>query len=340
MKKIIATTLLCSSLLIASNYNYEITPMIGGGIPEGNLDLDNQKNYGISLGTNLKDNSTFDQIELGILRSTNTDYDNSTESTKITRFFTNLIKEYGLSSKTSLYALAGVGVEMFSNDLFDNDNALFGNYGLGIKYKLDDKFSLKADVRHLLTIDGNNSLLYTVGLGMAFGPKAKPMAKQEVMHEQMQEPMKKEIILSDKNQDDDMDGIVNSKDMCPNTAMGVLVNNEGCALNVNLNINFDSNSSKINDSYNNKLEQFANLLKKYPNVNAKIEAHTDATASESYNQKLSQKRADETIEALKNLGVNSTRLEAIGYGELKPIDTNKTKEGRANNRRVIAIIKK
>ena len=96
MKKIIASTLICSSLLLAANsdYKYEITPMMGGVKPEGNLDLTNQKNYGISIAQNLDDDQPFDQIELGILRTTDTDYSNSNENTKITRYFANIIKEH------------------------------------------------------------------------------------------------------------------------------------------------------------------------------------------------------------------------------------------------------
>lgn len=71
MKKIVLASALCASMLFASNaqYKYEITPMLGGTYTEGNLNLDRDYgNAGLSLGFNL-DDSIFDQIELGILRS-------------------------------------------------------------------------------------------------------------------------------------------------------------------------------------------------------------------------------------------------------------------------------
>jgi len=370
MKKVIASTLICSSLLLAANsdYNYEITPMIGGVKSEGNLDLKNQKNYGVSIGRNLSGEHIFDQVELGILNSTNTDYSIGNEDTKILRIFANVIKDYKLSEKTSLYTLVGLGYEKFSTERFDNESDGFANYGIGLKYKLSENLSLKTDVRHLITFEGNNNLLYTVGLGISFGKKAKPVMKKEmpVMKETKKEvPMPaKHVEVSDKDKDgvldnndicpqspagvtvgvrgceldDDKDGIVNSHDKCPNTIKGAFVDNTGCVVTVDLSINFDTDSSIINNTYDNKIKEFATFLKRNPSVKARIEAHTDATGSKKYNEKLSQRRAAATVKELTNLNINSSRLEAIGYGELKAIASNKTKEGRAQNRRVEAVI--
>ncbi len=178
MKKILLSTALCASMMFAANsdYKYEITPMIGGTYTEGNLNLErNYANGGLSLGFNL-DDSMFDQVEIGLLRSLeDVDYKdnpNPNKDTGITRVFTNLIKDYPLTDSTSLYGLVGVGVEIFDNELFDNENGLFGNYGVGIKYKISEAMSLKADVRHLIETDhGDNNLLYTVGLAIPFGKK-------------------------------------------------------------------------------------------------------------------------------------------------------------------------
>ena len=65
-----------------------------------------------------------------------------------------------------------------------------------------------------------------------------------------------------------------------------------------------------------------------------IEGHTDATGPDAYNMKLSKARANAARSYLIEQGIESSRLEATGYGETKPIATNKTKEGRAENRRV------
>ena len=66
----------------------------------------------------------------------------------------------------------------------------------------------------------------------------------------------------------------------------------------------------------------------------RIEGHTDSDGPDGYNMKLSQRRAEAVVAHLAGGGVSAERLEAVGYGETEPIDTNKTPEGKAANRRV------
>ena len=75
-------------------------------------------------------------------------------------------------------------------------------------------------------------------------------------------------------------------------------------------------------------------------MTAVIEAHTDSKGNDSYNLNLSNKRANSVVEALKNYGIESSRLKAIGYGETQPIATNDNETGKAKNRRVTALINK
>ncbi len=334
MKKVILSTVLCATMMFAANseYKYEITPMLGGTYTEGNLDLErNYANAGLSLGFNL-DNSMFDQIELGFLRTLeDVDYKRGNKDTGITRFFTNVIKDYPLTNKSSIYGLIGAGVEWFDDEQYKNESGLFANYGVGYKYKLDNGIAFKFDLRHLIETDhGDNNLLYTVGFAIPFGKKAStpaPVMKKPV-------PVKEKMIVKDH----DKDGVIDSLDVCPNSPAGSIVNDKGCAILVDLRINFDTDSSVIKSQYDEKVTNFANYLKDNKNVSATIEAHTDSIASKAYNQKLSQRRADSTIEALKAQDIKASRLTPVGFGETHPISTNKTAEGRADNRRVHAII--
>ncbi len=335
-KKLLMTSLICSSVLFAaqSEYKYEVTPMIGGAVTEGNLDLDrNYATAGISLGFNLDEDSMFDQIELGFLSTLgDVDYKNSTSDTSVNRFFTNLIKEYKLNEKSSLYALAGIGIELYGNEQFSNETGPFANYGVGYKYKLDNDMAIKTDVRHLVSLDnGNNNLIYTVGLAIPFGKKAPatPMMKEEP---KMAEPA--------KALDSDNDGVIDSMDKCPNTMSGAKVNAEGCIVMVDLNINFAINSSIIDETYSHRIKEFAEFLNNNPKLKATIEGHTDYTGTDKYNQWLSERRAASAVTALKKYDVDASRLTAVGYGETQPIATNKTKEGRAANRRIQAVISK
>lgn len=338
MKKILLSTALCASMMFAANseYKYEITPMIGGAYTEGNMDLDrNYANGGLSLGFNL-DDSMFDQIELGFLRTLgDVDYDHDGGDTAITRMFTNVIKEYKLTDSTSLYALAGIGIEIFDNEKFGNEDSPFGNYGFGVKYKISEDIALKADLRHLIETDhGDNTLLYTVGLAIPFGKKAAPAPVAT------EEPKPAEPVAQPTEPDTDGDGVVDSKDKCPDTPKGDIVDENGCSLKVDLNINFDFDSARINNSYDSKIKKFADFMNAFPSVKGKIEAHTDSVGTEKYNQNLSEKRAAATVKALEAYGVDKSRLQSIGYGETKPLATNKTAEGRAQNRRVEGSIQR
>jgi outer membrane protein OmpA-like peptidoglycan-associated protein len=70
----------------------------------------------------------------------------------------------------------------------------------------------------------------------------------------------------------------------------------------------------------------------------RIEGHTDSVGSIEANRRLSKSRAQSVQQALESRGVDESRLAAVGFGEDQPIETNKTEEGRAANRRVEFII--
>ena len=70
----------------------------------------------------------------------------------------------------------------------------------------------------------------------------------------------------------------------------------------------------------------------------RVEGHTDSDGSDTRNLKLSQLRADAVMNALIDRGVEANRLDSAGFGEMKPVDTNSTPKGKANNRRVEFII--
>merc|ERR1711879_934332 len=140
--------------------------------------------------------------------------------------------------------------------------------------------------------------------------------------------------------DSDGDGVVDSLDQCPSTPKGDIVDLSGCSLKVDLNINFETDSEVINNSYDSKIKKFADFMKAFPSVKGKIEAHTDSDGSDAYNQKLSEKRAASAVKALEAYGVEADRLNSVGYGEMNPKASNETAEGKAMNRRVEGSISK
>jgi OOP family OmpA-OmpF porin len=98
---------------------------------------------------------------------------------------------------------------------------------------------------------------------------------------------------------------------------------------------FDSGSDRIKAESFKTLADIGQLLTENPDLRLSIEGHTDSDGSEDYNLDLSQRRAASVRAYLMDTyKIEGTRMETKGWGEAKPIDTNDTPEGKANNRRV------
>ena len=110
-------------------------------------------------------------------------------------------------------------------------------------------------------------------------------------------------------------------------------------LNMELRVFFDTNKSNIKDQYKPEIAKVAEKLVEYPNATARIEGHTDNTGPRALNERLSLARANSVKSALVNeYNVDASRLSTQGFAWDQPIADNKTKEGRAMNRRVFATI--
>ncbi|MCK4353222.1 OmpA family protein [candidate division WOR-3 bacterium] len=99
-------------------------------------------------------------------------------------------------------------------------------------------------------------------------------------------------------------------------------------------INFASGKATILSSSYPILGHAVELLEEHPTVKIEIAGHTDSVGDDSYNLKLSQLRAEAVRKYLGTHGISYDRLTACGYGKTQPIASNKTKEGRAQNRRI------
>lgn len=123
----------------------------------------------------------------------------------------------------------------------------------------------------------------------------------------------------------------------PTPVMAPPVEEKKC-FTVELKVEFDFDKSFIRSEYFKTLTEFADFMRSYPEHTVNLEGNTDFIGTDQYNMKLGQRRAESVRNfLLKNFKIiDPSRLTAISFGESKPIDTNKTKEGRQHNRRVFA----
>jgi outer membrane protein OmpA-like peptidoglycan-associated protein len=128
------------------------------------------------------------------------------------------------------------------------------------------------------------------------------------------------------------------KNEIPNAEVVHQPGEEGIIVNFESKVLFAYDKFNLTEASQATIGDLATILNKYPDTNLTIEGHTDSKGSEAYNQTLSEKRAGSVTEFLKIRGVNALRLNPVGYGETKPVASNETAEGRAENRRVAFII--
>lgn len=110
---------------------------------------------------------------------------------------------------------------------------------------------------------------------------------------------------------------------------------EGIKLTLNENaVRFNLNESTLTTTAKTNLDKLVSVFKDYEDTDITIYGHTDSSGNDDYNMSLSVKRAESVKNYLVTKGILSTRFKIVGMGETEPIDTNETKEGMANNRRV------
>lgn len=267
----------------------------------------------------------------------NPDVKHSSVNVEDTSWGANALYYFNTGSALEPYVLGGFGNTKFDvehSHAADSDETT-AQLGGGLRYFFTDNFSVRTDVRAVNSLDENDTRgQATFGFSYNFGgaKKAAPVAAAAPS--------------TYCTQDDDADGVCNEKDQCPGTAAGAQVDANGCPAkltrteSMNLHVNFANDSAVVQPKYLPNIQQAADFMKKYSTVHADVEGHTDSNASDAYNQKLSQKRADAVKGVLvSKFGVAGNRLNAVGYGESRPVASNATAEGRAENRRVMATFK-
>ena len=230
----------------------------------------------------------------------------------------------------SLFLKGGVGyMKNDSNVNYDRVHDAHVTLGGGLEYGFSNGFALRAEAEFF----DEDAQLVSISLLKRFGKayKALPVVAA------VKEP---EVVYKDS----DGDGILDNNDACPNSRPGARVDTKGCEIAdviVLEGVQFETNSAQLKNVSIDVLNDAAATLKRNPGVVTEVAGHTDSRGSWKYNQRLSENRANAVRSYLASKGAPVENLTAKGYGESQPVADNKTREGRAKNRRVeLRILKR
>ncbi|AZL86249.1 MULTISPECIES: OmpA family protein [Aliivibrio] len=144
--------------------------------------------------------------------------------------------------------------------------------------------------------------------------------------------------------DNDNDGVINARDICPGTPRGAQIDNDGCAEYVeqsdkkDLKILFANNSSEISPIFKSEIRTMAEFLAEYPETSIQLQGFASQQGNAEYNIRLSELRASAVRVALINYGVNPDKIETIGFGDTLLTAKGDSAVSHALNRRVVATV--
>jgi len=249
----------------------------------------------------------------------------ATHATAISGTFANYGTDaYGLDAKLGLplgnwlpYAKLGYG-SMRGTGVSLQGSANGAHVGLGVEYKFASHWSVAGEYTNMSSSSNGirvNNDNFTVGLNYYFNePSVAAAPAVAAVAVAQAEPVAAPVAAPEVS--DTWKTLLSDK---PVTLKGT---------------NFDFDSAKLRPAADGKLKEVAEFAATYQDAKLDVSGHTDSTGSDAYNQKLSERRANAVKADLVKRGVASDRIVTEGYGEAKPVASNKTKAGRAENRRV------
>jgi OOP family OmpA-OmpF porin len=312
----------------AQDHAAEVT--IFGGYHYFDEAIDDDKTWGAAIGIPVSDRWTLEAV----WSAYDTTLANSAADLDGTQYRLDALYNIATTSSWKPFVAVGLGdlKREFNTGVEQSHRETLLNLGAGLKKDLGNNFQFRTEARAFNSLDNEyTDFALNAGITYLIGKKATkpaPVAPAPVVEA-----------------DSDNDGVVDSKDQCANTPSTHKVDSVGCSLKltetvaVKLNITFDTAKAVIKTEYQSEVQQLASFMNQYADTVVTIEGHTDSQGADAYNQKLSQQRADAVKAALiNNHGVEARRVNAVGYGESKPVASNATAEGREQNRRVVAQV--
>ncbi len=316
---------------------WTLTPFVGGYLFDSKQDLESAPSFGLRAGYNF--NANIGAELFGSYLLTESDRDSGPDANverNVYRFGGNLLYHFQPTKK--LVPFVAVGYGRYNITVPDlnrpKTNKSLAEYGGGLKYFVSDDFALRADIRHSIGFSPSiDNVEYTFGVTWQIGgvrPVPPPAAT-------VAEPVVCAACVIPPRIDSDGDGVEDALDKCPGTPKGLKVDSDGCVITQTIvlrAINFVFDTADLTEPSKTSIDEVYAVFKSQPNLKLEVGGHTDSKGSDAYNLKLSQRRADAVKAYLVSKGANAGNITAKGYGESRPISSNDSPEGRADNRRV------
>lgn len=224
------------------------------------------------------------------------------------------------------------------------------NIGVGVFGKVNHRFSYRADVRAVHSTDeGGIEPFAFIGFTASLGDVEPPPLDSDgdgVVDGADRCPDTPTGVAVDANGcplDGDGDGVPDYLDDCPDTPAGAVVDAKGCHLettedvSMEVVIRFDFDSAEVRSNHYGDIRRIAEFMRTHPDAAAVLEGHADARGTNTYNQRLSERRASAVLSRLVDVeGIAPNRIRATGYGETRPLADDNTEESYQLNRRVRA----
>lgn len=144
--------------------------------------------------------------------------------------------------------------------------------------------------------------------------------------------------------DDDNDGVINARDLCPQTPSLAEIDNDGCGTyiktsdTIDLHVLFANDSSDVQPIFMTQIRQLAQFLEEYPSTSVELQGFASKVGSADYNLALSERRAKAVEDLLISYDINPERVRIVGFGDTNLSAYGDDEIAHAQNRRVLASV--
>lgn len=237
------------------------------------------------------------------------------------------------------FVVAGLG-----NSNFEGNNDTLVAFGGGLSYQISDHWSWRTSLRSFMH-QGRDREDYDIGIDTALVYRFKGNKRSRPEVARPATAAARPAANPAPEADADRDGVLDGRDKCPDTPRSYAVDADGCPIpedevaRIELMVNFDFDRSEVKSEYFSEIEEVADFMAQFPDIDIELEGHTDSRGTAAYNQNLSERRVAAVRQVMINrFKVQASRVSVSGLGESKPIAKNETDAGRAQNRRVMTVI--